>query len=365
MVFHSFSRSNPRNKAYCFLRAEFETRSKLGRAPTGTTTYRRRSVARLYEDLFSGVLGKLPVDIEPKNPTMGKKLVITAAPCGSYIGREQNPYQPFTPEEVSRAAIEAYDAGASVWHVHVRYADGFVCKDPNIIRETIDMVLDERPDVIISNNVSADWREPPPRRISPVVEPLMEMAAASGRKYIDTVVITASTLSFSDSLLWVMTDQMLKTTVEYVQGRGLRCEFQLHDYGSIERIKRHLIDTGLLQKPAIMNLILGFHSHFVTPSGPDPWGQINMMSLLQQMPEGVVVGATVGGRNWLPLTVGAIMQGVDCVRVGMEDAIWMYPHKDEKIRSAAEVVHKVATIAKELGREIATPAETRKLWGLS
>jgi len=56
--------------------------------------------------------------------------------------------------------------------------------------------------------------------------------------------------------------------------------------------------------------------------------------------------------------------GVDIVRVGMEDHLWMYPHKDEKIRNNADEVRKIATIARELGRPIATPAEARKIMGI-
>ncbi len=47
----------------------------------------------------------------------------------------------------------------------------------------------------------------------------------------------------------------------------------------------------------------------------------------------------------------------------MEDTLFMYPHKDVKINSCAEVIGKVATIAKELGRDIATPAEARQIFG--
>jgi uncharacterized protein (DUF849 family) len=48
----------------------------------------------------------------------------------------------------------------------------------------------------------------------------------------------------------------------------------------------------------------------------------------------------------------------------MEDAVFMYPHKDEKIKGCEDVVRKVATIARELGRDIATPSEARKIMGL-
>jgi 3-keto-5-aminohexanoate cleavage enzyme len=58
------------------------------------------------------------------------------------------------------------------------------------------------------------------------------------------------------------------------------------------------------------------------------------------------------------------MMGVDSVRVGMEDHIWMYPHKNELIKSNADETRKIATIARELGREIATPGQARQILGI-
>jgi uncharacterized protein (DUF849 family) len=60
----------------------------------------------------------------------------------------------------------------------------------------------------------------------------------------------------------------------------------------------------------------------------------------------------------------AVLLGFDTVRIGMEDAVYMYPHREEKIDRPADVVRKVANIARELGREIATPEEARQIMGL-
>jgi 3-keto-5-aminohexanoate cleavage enzyme len=60
----------------------------------------------------------------------------------------------------------------------------------------------------------------------------------------------------------------------------------------------------------------------------------------------------------------AIMMGFDMVRVGMEDSVYMYPHKDEKIRTSADAVRKIRTIAEAMGREIATPDEARQILGI-
>ena len=52
------------------------------------------------------------------------------------------------------------------------------------------------------------------------------------------------------------------------------------------------------------------------------------------------------------------------VRVGMEDTVYLYPHRDEKIQTSAQAVRKVVAVANELGREIATPAEAKAIMGI-
>ena len=67
---------------------------------------------------------------------------------------------------------------------------------------------------------------------------------------------------------------------------------------------------------------------------------------------------------WMPLSVMAIMLGADIVRVGMEGSVNMYPHRDDYIRRNGAMVEAIAGIARYLGREVATPAEARKILGL-
>jgi 3-keto-5-aminohexanoate cleavage enzyme len=59
-----------------------------------------------------------------------------------------------------------------------------------------------------------------------------------------------------------------------------------------------------------------------------------------------------------------MMLGFDMVRVGMEDTVYLYPHRNEKIASSAQAVRKVVAVANELGREIATPAEAKAIMGI-
>jgi 3-keto-5-aminohexanoate cleavage enzyme len=67
----------------------------------------------------------------------------------------------------------------------------------------------------------------------------------------------------------------------------------------------------------------------------------------------------------MPFVTLAMMLGFDMVRVGMEDTVYLYPHRDEKIETTAQAVRKVVNVANELGREIATPAEAREIMGIN
>ena len=53
-----------------------------------------------------------------------EKLIITACICGAEVTKEHNPAVPYTVEEIAKEAKSAYDAGASIIHLHVREYDG-------------------------------------------------------------------------------------------------------------------------------------------------------------------------------------------------------------------------------------------------
>lgn len=311
------------------------------------------------DERFARVLP--PVGAEPLNPTMAKKLVINVAPTGAFVKRIQNPNQPYTGKEIAAHVVAAYKAGASVWHVHIRDEQGIpYLTEADKIQEALDLVLDQCPDILLSHSGHVDIFKKGSEGIKPLVEPLLEAGEKRKRNYIHTLVIMPARTGVQD-----MNEPLLQDIVEYLQGRNIVPEFQIGDYRCINNVKRGLIEHGLLRQPYVMNILSGAHGREVHgPGGKEPWSHIYLMTLLEYLPEGSVTGATIGGRGWLPLTVEAIMLGVDCVRVGMEDTIYMYPHKNEKINHCGQVIQKIANIARELGRDIATPAEARKIVGV-
>jgi uncharacterized protein (DUF849 family) len=101
----------------------------------------------------------------------------------------------------------------------------------------------------------------------------------------------------------------------------------------------------------------------------DPWshlGVIYEMNLVKEALKGCeyTIGIHPEGRNWLPITVMGMLLGCNQVRIGIEDIFYFYPHRDDIVKHPAEAVAKVVAIAKELGREIATPTEARQILGI-
>ncbi len=310
-------------------------------------------------DLYSGILSN--VHQEKPHPTMDKKLIINCAPTGAFMNRQQNPGQPSTMEENVAAVVEAYKAGAAVWHVHARDKDGTPSKDPLVLKETIARVLDKCPDIITSvipyDNYDAQGVD--------LIKRTVDVLTAAGPEFMQSAVLLIQATAFSEKFVYVVTEKTLTDQVKYLEDAGVRPEYQATSYQAIKDVLDWLVARGIAQDPPLMNIMMGFHgfSHG-SPLGPDPWNYVYMMTMQQTLAPNAVKGVCAGGRNWMPFTTLAMMLGFDMVRVGMEDTVYLYPHRGEKIQTSAQAVRKVVAVANELGREIATPAEARAIMGV-
>jgi 3-keto-5-aminohexanoate cleavage enzyme len=312
-------------------------------------------------DLYSNILSN--VHQERPHLTMNKKLIINVAPTGAFMNRQQNPGQPYTMDENVQAVIEAYKAGAAVWHVHARDHDGTASKDPEVLKETIARVLDKCPDIITSVIPYADYGT---GYGAELVKRTVDTLKKAGPEYMQSAVLLVQTTAFSEKWAFIITEKTLGDQVRYLEAAGVRPEFQATSYQAVKDVRDWLVDKGVVKDPPLMNIMMGFHgfSHG-SPLGPDPWNYVYMMTMQQTLAPNAVTGVCAGGRNWLPFCTQAMMLGFDMVRVGMEDTVYLYPHREEKIQSSAQAVEKVVEIATALGREIATPAEARAIMGIN
>ncbi|NIN53571.1 MAG: hypothetical protein GTN80_10715, partial [Nitrososphaeria archaeon] len=285
-----------------------------------------------------------------------------ACVTGALFSRDQNPNQPYSPKEIAREAIESYNEGASMVHIHTRdEKTGWPASNAELLKETLDPIIDECPDIVLAPSVALGFKPDEGDYSYETVSPMVDTLLGWGSKYIQTTIFTPVSY-VQDHFVNLATEENAVKTVRYLQNKGVKPEFMCHNWEAIANAREWLIKPGILEKPYFLSMGPGMHN--ATDTYPDPWGYLYLIGMYNMMPEDIVIGTSIGGRNWLPITVQAVMLGVDFVRVGMEDALWMYPHKKELISKNAHAVKKIVSIARELGREIATPNETRKTLGI-
>lgn len=315
---------------------------------------------------------------EPVDRTMDKKLIINIAPGGSFIDRRHNPHLPVTTSEVAEDVSRAYEAGATMWHLHPRNPETgsiFMPLDKRleIHRQWCDAVFKAAPEII--PNVGAIYVTPPKlegslidqesilaqTRAAPVLEPLTTFGPRN--RYVEVAVVLCHTAALGGTrFLSFNSREGIISDVKYLQSKGIRMELCPFKHSDLSDIKKWVIEPGLVEPPVIVDTLLGVHNSTPAPLGMP--GFEMLFTYVRMLPKGVLWQALIGSRAWLPLTVAAIILGADIVRVGKEDAVYMYPHKDEYIKDSGRVVEAVASIARYLGREVATPSEARKILGL-
>ena len=270
-----------------------------------------------------------------------EKLIITAAISGAEVTKEHNPAVPYTVEECVREAKMAYEAGASIIHLHVRTDDGTPTQDKNRFKEVMDAIKAEIPDVIIQPSTGGAVGMSNDERLQPT-ELNPEMAT-----------LDCGTLNFGGDEIFENTENTIKYFGERMIERGIKPELEVFDKSMIDMALR-LHKKGYIQKPMHFDFVMGVNGGI---SGT----LRDFVFLRGSIPADATYTVAGVGRFEFPLAVAAIIDGGH-VRVGLEDNT--YISKGVLAKSNAELVEKVVRLAKEFGREIATPDEAREILGL-
>jgi len=313
---------------------------------------------------FQGVKWAEMVLNQEKSMTLDKPLLITVCSTGALFARKQNPNQPYTAEEIAQDTIAAYKEGASVAHLHTRKEDGDWGASHEVLKDVADMILDKCPGMIIQPSSTESYVPGKTDYSYESVVPLVEYF--NDRKYMESTIFVPNSYAIEEMDgkidLSIATETNAVKTIKYLQEKNIKPVFVNHNMEGIQNVKEWLIKPGILEKPYIISMGPGMHN--TGDTYPDPFGYKYILNMMENLPKDCVSSLSVGGRNWLPLTAFGVMLGIDDIRVGMEDHLWMYPHKDEKIKSSADEARKIANIAKELGRPIATPDQAREILGI-
>jgi 3-keto-5-aminohexanoate cleavage enzyme len=270
------------------------------------------------------------------------KLIVTAAITGSRITRQQTPHIPILPDEIADSAVEAANAGAAIVHIHVRDPQtGTGTQDVALFKEVVENVR-ARCDVVLCLTTSGI-----PGQNLPCETRMASLELSPELASFDAGSMNLGGLLFANppDFLELMARRMLE--------KGVKPELEIFDAGMIGNCLA-LADKDVLKKP--------FHFQFVLGApGGSPGTVKSLVHMLDMIPPGSTWSVAGIGRAQLPLALASMALGGH-VRVGLEDNI--YFSRGVLARSNAELVSRVVRIAREAGREPATPKEARAILGL-
>lgn len=268
------------------------------------------------------------------------KLIITVALTGNVPTQQMNPNLPATADEIAADVRRCADAGAVVFHVHARDKDQKPTLDSDVFKANARCIKKSAPEVIIQLSTGAragkDWEA----RANPV-RLLPEMASfTTGSNNLPGIIYENS-------------PQFIEFLAGVFKETGVKPEIEVFEAGMISNAV-YLQNKGFIEPPLHFDFVLGAPGSMA--------GTVrNLVFLSESIPAGSTWTVAGIGKAEIPLAVAAIAMGGH-VRVGLEDNLYM---PDGSPASNSKLVEKVVAIAKEIGREIAGPEETRSLLSLN
>src|SRR5438128_7787756 len=282
---------------------------------------------------------------------MSNPVVISAALTGVLATRDLCPAIPYTPQEIGEEAKRAADAGAAIVHIHARNREG----GPEWRVETFAEILSEvrsRTDVIVNFSTGAIGI-PVEQRVAHIRELRPEIGALNMGS-MNYAIYSAKKKAFYHDHVFANPFKDIRFFLEAMNGAGVRPELECFDTGHIANTAP-LIDMGVLRPPYQFSLIMGV-------LGGIPGTTRHLTNQVETLPEGAhwqVIG--IGLKQWA-LVAAAITMGGN-VRVGLEDNF--YVEEGRMAKSNGELGEKAAAMARDLGRDVATVDEARRILCLS
>lgn len=295
------------------------------------------------------------------------KVIVTCAVTGAMHTPSMSEYLPFSPQDITRQAIEAASAGAAILHLHARNpVDGRPSADPDLFAEFLPDIKSAT-DAILnltsggSTDMTLHERLAPPLRFKP------EMASLNMGSMNFSIHPAANKIKEwkfdwektyvegTEAIIFRNTFRDIRHILHTLgEGCGTRFEFECYDIGHLYNLA-YFVDAGLVKPPFFIQTIFGILGGI----GPDPDNVAFMRQTANRLFGDDYHWSVLGaGRHQMSLLTYASIMGAN-VRVGLEDSLYL--GRGELATSNAAQVTKIIGILKELGYEIATPAEARAM----
>lgn len=270
------------------------------------------------------------------------KVIITAAITGSRTTRDIAPYIPITPGEIAQSSIECWNAGASIVHIHVRDPKtGLGTQDLELFRQVVNR-LREKTDLVLCLTTSGI-----PGKNLPVEARLLPLELGPELASFDAGSINLGGRVFSNP------PEFLDAAAKMMKQKRVKPEIEIFDSGMIISSLR-MRDDGKLEEPLYFQFVLG------TPWGA-PATPKSLLHLYEHIPDNATWSVIGIGKTHLPMSMMGLIMGGH-IRVGMEDNI--YYRRGVLAKTNSQFVERIVRIAREYGREVASPNEARAILGL-
>lgn len=265
--------------------------------------------------------------------------IITVAITGAIPRKADTPAVPVTPAEQIESTHEAFEAGATVAHIHVRNPDESPSSDPALFAQVQEGLLKHCPDMIIQFSTGGRGRSQNERGSMLSLRPDMASLATGSVNFAKQIYENPPQL----------VDDLATSMLKY----NVKPEIEVFDVAMLYNA-RNMADSGLLKRPCQVQFVMGI------PNALPPRRKLLeflIAELKELMPDATWSAAGIG-RSQLEINQWCLELGGH-VRTGLEDNIKF--DKDRLARSNAELVARVAGLCAQYGRHAASPAEARRI----
>jgi 3-keto-5-aminohexanoate cleavage enzyme len=287
-----------------------------------------------------------------------EKLIITAAVTGALTTRQHNPNLPHTPEEIARAAIDSWKAGAAVVHVHARDPEsGRPLQKADLFAKIIRIIRNEC-DLIINASTGGGPGIPLQDRIGIIPQLSSDPATRPEMASLNCGSLNVGMLD-RKKREFILNDVQMNPWASMLQfadtlkQHGVTPELEIYDTAMINNALV-LRSLDALKEPLHFQFVLGVLGGLQATVE-------NLVFLKNSIPANATWSLIAAGLSIFTLGPVAIALGGH-VRTGLEDGVHI--EKGVLANDSAQMVARIARISKEMGRDVATPQDARRILGL-
>ena len=310
--------------------------------------------------------------LHPENQV---KLVITAAPYGpEWLPSDFPEDIAVSMDDQVQKAVDCYNAGATVLHVHVREADGKGSKRLSKFNEILvrlrvavpDMVLQVGGSISFAPETEGDkakWLSDDTRHMLAELSPTPDQVTVTvntaqmnifeqmdPRDYAGTSLGEPALHEAFREMIVPAGPTWAEEHVKRLSAKGIQSAFQFYNINSFETVER-MIRRGVYKGPLVANWV-------AIGGGMDAPNIYNLANFLRAMPDQVALTLESSMLNTLPVNMMAIAMGLH-VRCGIEDNLWSQDRKSKM--GTVKQIEQLVRISREFGRDIASGKEAKKI----